>query len=142
MKTVAEQLVDRGAKLWDEKLPNWFWVVDPDTLKMASGCSCVAGQIGNAHVNLDRVEIIPSSPDDSYLEVCETLGIRGEDYGMNETGLEMDDVENLSLNFRHLPRIEKAFLADEGSTVWVSYEDLQSAWVKVINERRAFYPNI
>jgi hypothetical protein len=39
------QRVEAGAAWLDENMPGWVDVIDLDTLDLASGCSCVLGQL-------------------------------------------------------------------------------------------------
>jgi hypothetical protein len=41
----ARQRVERGAALLDRKKPGWREKVNPETLEMWVGCSCVLGQV-------------------------------------------------------------------------------------------------
>jgi len=51
--------VQRGAAYLDEFDPEWYRRVDPDTLELSSGSSCVLGQLhGTFHMGLSRSQLI------------------------------------------------------------------------------------
>lgn len=142
--SLAEILVDRGAKMWDKKLPNWFWIVDPPQFAMGSTCNCVAGQIGQDMVNLDAIGWEGESSeatdwgwkDDSYTRVIETLDIVAAEYGMEIAELNEKSLQDRAWSWlkSHLTRADKEKLSV--GTI-VTYEELRAAWIKEIMDRRA-----
>lgn len=58
----ARTRVERGADYLDEVDPAWYRRVDPDTLELASGSSCVLGQLhGDFRMGLSRSHLIDLS---------------------------------------------------------------------------------
>jgi hypothetical protein len=58
----AERRVERGARFLDETNPTWYRHVDPDTLELADGKSCVLGQLhGEFRMGLQRGHLINMS---------------------------------------------------------------------------------
>lgn len=55
----ARQRVQRGAAYLDDIDPTWYWQVDPMTLELSSGRSCVLGQLhGDFRRGLARSRLI------------------------------------------------------------------------------------
>lgn len=55
----ARTRVERGADYLDEVDPGWHRRVDPDTLELSSGSSCILGQLhGDFRMGLSRSQII------------------------------------------------------------------------------------
>jgi hypothetical protein len=48
---ITEDRVAAGAALLDDKRPDWFWVVDPDTLDVQSCRVCPVGQLYDGQFN-------------------------------------------------------------------------------------------
>jgi len=44
----ARERVIRGAKLLDDRFPNWPHMIQPGHLQMSDGCNCICGQLGKA----------------------------------------------------------------------------------------------
>lgn len=105
----AEILAQAGAALLDKKIPNWVELIDLDSLEMSEPCSCVIGQIADKAVNLD-------APYGAHRYM-----------GFNTLAHHLTGLDG----FDEL--VDHGFEADD----YVEYNDLQTAWVELIEARRA-----
>lgn len=106
----AHELVERGARLLDEKLPGWADQIDLDTLNMREGCNCIIGQIGGRRFNLDALGWHNDVDAAHYSNLIGPMGIVGYEYGFDSSA-DRDDFH-------------------------VFYDDLQDAWKGEIVARR------
>jgi hypothetical protein len=67
---ITEDRVAAGAALFDRKRPDWFWVVDPETLDVSSCRVCPVGQLheGNFHVGVRELGIEGHSTDYGFTQ--------------------------------------------------------------------------
>lgn len=106
----AKECVERGASLLDRELPGWASLIDMGTLKLASPCNCIAGQLG-CHLVADWDEDYR----DVYNLAIEKLGVGRFD--------ENDEADDATLH---------GFECDHHL---LTYGRLQSNWVDQINKR-------
>lgn len=68
-----QENVANGARFLDEHIPNWFELIDVDTLYMETGCDCIRGQL-ERNIDPELVHSIISGDEDSYLLYPVELG--------------------------------------------------------------------
>lgn len=126
---MANRLVKRGARMWDEKVPDWFEQIDINTLDMAEGCSCIVGQIGSRQVNLDRLWHRSRKPDFERAGVYTSVVNRLFPNNRHRT-YEQEVLHGFNSAGEHY----SVFYA--GRRVRVSYPELHLAWLHEIETRR------
>lgn len=112
---LANELVARGAALLDEKLPDWYNLINLDSLEMADECKCVLGQIGEHKVNLDRLAGEPLTEAD------------GRHFWGARAALGCSDDDVVFCGFDDWATYEGTL---------TTYEELQAAWTREIEKRR------
>lgn len=119
---VAAERVAAGAAFLDQNWPQWWVEIDEDNLNLASACNCVLGQLGVDYnksaaafdVDLDAVEMqqVERDQPEGFTFVL--------DYVFPHLGLSAEDADRLGFD----------------SDDYLSYDDLEAEWRRVITDRR------
>lgn len=128
---MANRLVKRGARMWDEKIPDWFEQIDISTLDMSQACRCIVGQLGGRELNLDRLWH-NSAPSYRQRGAYSNLVARlfGKRAGYT---YEQEVLHGFNVAYPYPDRYPVVYA---GRRVRVSFPELHLAWLHEIETRR------
>lgn len=124
MTATVEERVAAGAAWFDDELPEWFLIVNPETLDLSEPCGCIIGQITRQVVEAD-----PDALDAAYAEeVIEGDGNWTDAYAFWVDGFVPGHAPLSEQRQRELGFIHSKPVRSTAETIGEEYLALTAAW--------------